>query len=170
MTRQKKQQPKPKIRTTLGCIACGMRQRTIEKLNQILSLRVHHEEEHVFLRFQETGEDTLIYDPSHRIYQHFVKEHDVYEEITVEKDVYSLVQFQKFIQQLSSSTIDNETMRFYECWKILFHCLDKRQSFWCSIRFEELFGLEGEEEESHNILYRSEKKKKLLFHFTPKPI
>lgn len=164
MGRQKKQQIK-----TIGCIACGMRQRTIEKLNRILSLNTSYEEQHVFLQIHETKDnDTLIYDPSHRIYQHFVKQIDTYEQITVEEDVYSLHQFQQFLQQLSSSTIDNETMRFYECWNVLFQFLDKKQSFWCSIRFEELFGFDVKDQP--DVLHRSEKRKKLFFHFTQKPI
>lgn len=161
---RKQQSRKTTTKKTTGCIACGMRQRTIEKLDRILSLSTNHEEKHVFLRTEDTQDhDTLIYDPSHRLYQHFIKNRETYERITVDQDVYSINLFQQFLQELLSSTLDEDTLRYYEQWDVLFRCLNKKQSFWCSIRFEELFGVESKD---HDVLHRSEKKKKIIFHFT----
>lgn len=163
MRQQKKKQQASKKTTT--CIACGMRQRTIERLDRVLSLSTNHEEQHVFLRCHDTEDDTLFYDPSHRIYQHYVKDQEAYERITVEPDVYSLQMFHGFLQELLSSTLDEHTLKYYDGWDVLFRCFQQKKSFWCSTRLEELFGVEGEDEQP-DVLHRSEKKKKITFHFT----
>lgn len=164
MRQQKKKQQSSK-KTSTSCIACGMRQRTIERLDRVLSLSTNHEEQHVFLRCHDTEDDTLIYDPSHRLYQHYIKNLEVYERITVEPDVYSLQLFQVFLQDILSSTLDEDTLKHYDAWDVLFRCFQQKKSFWCSVRIEELFGVEGEDEQP-NVLHRSEKKKKVTFHFT----
>lgn len=143
---------------TAGCIGCSMRQRTIEKLDRVLSMGTIKEDHHVFLRWDPDKE--LLYDPSGRLFQHYVKDMGVYEQITIDPNVYSLGLVREFFQELSRHTLDEDTMRYYDGWCALFRCLTERKSFWCSVRLEEVFGMDEDA-----VLFRSEKRKKIFFHF-----
>lgn len=152
--------PRNKLLPRRPCIGCQLRQQQLDHLQQ--EQVVFSDVIDVFLTVYKEYEDVLIYDPSHRIYQHFVKDPDVYEMVTVKENTYSLQQFSSFLKELLTQTLDEKTFHLYESWDALYKFFQKQQVFWCSVSLEETFG----SLQTTQHLYI--KRKKIFFYFVKK--
>lgn len=155
MTRKKSQALHP-------CIGCLFRQQELDRLKQENDNKIFSEVVDVFLTIYEEDDDTLIYDPSHRIYQHFIKDPDVYEVITTKQQTYSMKQFSSFLKQLLMETLDEKTFHLYEFWDSLYKFFQKEEIFWCTISLNESFGSQHHDKQIHV------KCKKIIFYFVKK--
>lgn len=138
------------------CIGCHMRQQELDQLKKNTShdcLIVD-----VFLSVHYQDGDTLIHDPSQRLFQHFIKDPNVYQTIISAPNTYSLNLFSSFLKDLLSHTLDEDLLHKYETWQCLFHFLQKQQVFWCMVSLQETF---GDCEFQHSFV----KKKKIIFYF-----
>lgn len=154
------------------CIGCAFRQ---QELNQLALKLQKQEQEHktavptetieCILTCRTNGDDVLIYDSSHRLYQHFIKDPDVMEEITADTDTYSLQMFSSFLEKLLSATLSEELYWYYERWEWLFHQFKQQETFWCTARFEEQYGTSDDNKNKTKSFVRY---KKINFYFTKK--
>jgi len=155
MTRKKPQSAQP-------CIGCRLRQQELDRLQKEQQSNIYSEVVDVFLTLYTENHDVLIYDPSHRIYQHFIKDPDVYEMVTVRENTYSMKQFSSFLEQLLSKTLDEDLFHHYECWDALYKFFQKEEIFWCTVSLEEVFG--NQQDKKHLRV----KRKKIIFYFIKK--
>jgi len=144
------------------CIGCRIRQQELDRLQQEEISKVFSEVVDVFLTVYKEKGDVLIYDPSHRLYQHFVKDPEVYEMITLKENTYSMKQFSLFLGQLLNETLDESTFHRYQFWDALYRFLQKEEIFWCTTSFEETFGSHHQKKQVHI------KRKKIIFYFVKK--
>lgn len=144
------------------CIGCRLRQQELDRLQQEETRKVFSETVDVFLTLYKQGEDVLIYDPSHRLYQHFIKDPDVYERLTIKENTYSMKQFSFFLEQLLTETLDEDTFHCYGYWDTLYRFFQKEEIFWCTTSLEETFGSQHEKKQVHT------KRKKIIFYFVKK--
>lgn len=144
------------------CIGCRLRQQELDRIKQEETSKIFSEVVDVFLTLYKQEEDVLIYDPSHRLYQHFIKDPDVYEIITLKENTYSMKQFSFFLEQLLSETLDETTFYRYEYWNALYKFLQKEEIFWCTTSYEETFGSQHQKKQTHL------KRKKIIFYFVKK--
>lgn len=147
---------------TKPCIGCRFRQQELDRLQQEEISKVFSDVVDVFLTVYKEDDDVLIYDPSHRLYQHFVKDPEVYEMITLKENTYSIKQFSLFLEQLLSDTLDEATFHRYQFWDALYKFLQKEEIFWCTASFEETFGSQSQKKKIHL------KQKKIIFYFVKK--
>ena len=163
MNKKKQQQTK--------CIGCTFRQKEINQL--ALKLKKQEEQEkqksmvptetiECILTYETTADDVLIYDPSHRIYQHFIKDPDIMEEITADINTYSLHLFSLFLEQMLSATLSEELYGYYERWEWVYNKFKQKETFWCLARFEEQYG------GNDTNMKCSARSKKINFYFTKK--
>ena len=155
MTKKKTQPPRP-------CIGCCLRQQELDRLQQEETRKVFSDVVDVFLTLYKQGEDTLIYDPSQRLYQHFIKDPDVYNMITFQENTYSMKLFSVFLEQLLNETLDEATFHRYGYWDALYKFLQKEEIFWCTTSYEETFGSQHQKKQNHI------KRKKIIFYFVKK--
>lgn len=155
MTKKKTQPSRP-------CIGCRLRQQELDRLQQEEITKVFSDVVDVFLTVYKEEGDVLIYDPSHRLFQHFIKDPDVYEMITVKENTYSMKQYSFFLEQLLNETLDETTFHHYQYWDALYRFLEKEEIFWCTTSFEETFGSQHQKKQIHI------KRKKIIFYFVKK--
>jgi hypothetical protein len=144
------------------CIGCRLRQQELDRIKQEETSKVFSEVVDVFLTVYNKEEDVLIYDPSHRIYQHFIKDPDVYEMITLKENTYSMKKFSLFLEKLLNETLDEATFHLYQFWDALYRFFQKEEIFWCTASFEETFGSQHHKKQVHA------KRKKIIFYFVKK--
>lgn len=144
------------------CIGCRLRQQELDRLQQEEINKVFSEVVDVFLTVYKEDGDVLIYDPSHRLYQHFVKDPDVYDSITLKENTYSMKHFSFFLERMLSETLDEATFHHYQHWDALHGFLQQEEIFWCTTSFEETFGSHLQKKQTHI------KKKKIIFYFVKK--
>jgi hypothetical protein len=151
--------PRKKPQSAQPCIGCRLRQQELDRLKKE---QVYSEIVDVFLTLYTEKNDVLIYDPSNRIYQHFIKDPDVYEMITTREKTYSMKNFSSFLEQLLSETLDEDIFHLYEYWDALYKFFQKEEIFWCATSLEETFG--NHQDNKHIRV----KRKKIIFYFVKK--
>lgn len=117
----------------------------------------------VFLTTYEENGDTLIFDPTNRVYQHFIKDPETYDALVVKQNTYSMKNLAFVMEKMLERTMDEDTFHLFGNLERLQNVFRERTLFWCSVSLQETFGSQNSDEETTQL-----KHKKICFYFIEK--